>query len=67
MTDRWLSLEETAIYLGVSKDTIYAYVSDGNIPKSRIGRLWKFKKSELDRWVKSGLASDVYNMNKKGS
>ena len=51
MTDRWLSVEEIAEYLGVSKDTVYAWISKRNMPAHRIGRLWKFKSEEVDEWV----------------
>ena len=58
MTDRWLSVEEIAEYLGVSKDTVYAWISKREMPAHRIGRLWKFKAHEIDVWVRSGGASD---------
>ena len=58
MDDRWLSVEEIAEYLGVSKDTIYAWISLKEMPAHRLGRLWKFKREEVDLWVKSGGASD---------
>ena len=51
MTDRWLSVEEIAEYLGVSKDTVYAWIAKRNMPAHRIGRLWKFKSEEVDGWV----------------
>lgn len=43
MSFRWLSVEEIAEYLGVSKDTVYAWISKRNMPAHRIGRFWKFK------------------------
>lgn len=58
MTDRWLSVEEIAEYLGVSKDTVYAWITKREMPAHRIGRLWKFKAHEVDEWVRSGGASD---------
>jgi excisionase family DNA binding protein len=58
MDDRWLSVEEISEYLGVSKDTIYTWIDAKGIPAHRLGRLWKFKKDEVDAWVKSGGASD---------
>jgi len=58
MSDRWLSVEEIAEYLGVSKDTIYAWINKRNMPAHRIGRLWKFKASEIDEWVRSGGAAE---------
>jgi excisionase family DNA binding protein len=58
MTARWLSVEEIAEYLGVSKDTVYAWISKRNMPAHRIGRLWKFKSEEVDEWVRSGGAAE---------
>jgi len=59
MSDRWLSVEEIAEYLGVSKDTVYAWISKRNMPAHRIGRLWKFKTEEVDEWVRSGGAAEA--------
>ena len=58
MDDRWLSVDEIAEYLGVSKDTVYTWVSSKGMPGQRVGRFWKFKKDEIDDWVRSGGASD---------
>ena len=57
VTEKWSSLEETAEYLGVTKDTIRSWIRKGNIPAHKIGRLWKFKFSEVDEWVKSGKSA----------
>ena len=56
-TEKWSSLEETADYLGVTKDTIRNWIKKTDIPAHKIGRLWKFKISELDEWVKSGKSA----------
>ena len=48
MSDRWLSVEEIAEYLGISKDTVYAWINKRNMPAHRIGRFWKFKSEEVD-------------------
>ena len=52
--DRWLSVEEITEYLGVSRDTIYSWLSKKGLPGHRIGRLWKFKRDEVDEWVRAG-------------
>jgi len=56
MEDRWLSVEKIAEYLGVSKDTVYTWISTKSMPAHRLGRLWKFKRDEVDAWVRSGGA-----------
>ena len=56
--DRWIGIEEAADYLSVNKDTIRNWIKKGNgIPAHKIGKLWKFKKSELDNWTKSGKSA----------
>lgn len=61
MDDKWLSADEIAEYLGISKDTVYAWISNRKLPGHRIGRFWKFKRSEVDVWVRSGEAADDGN------
>ena len=57
MEDRWLSLKEIAGYLGARRETIYKWIERG-MPGHRIGKLWKFKQSEVDEWIKSGKAAE---------
>jgi len=59
MDDRWLSVEEIAEYLGVSKDAVYSWVSTKGMPGHRVGRFWKFKRDEVDEWVRAGGASTL--------
>lgn len=58
MSDRWVSVEEIAEYLGVSKDTVYGWIAKKDMPAHKVGRLWKFKANEVDDWVRNGKASD---------
>ena len=57
LIDKWYGLEETAEYLGVTKDTIRNWIKKTDIPAHKIGRLWKFKLAEVDEWVKSGKSA----------
>ncbi|MEA1934482.1 MAG: helix-turn-helix domain-containing protein [Thermodesulfobacteriota bacterium] len=56
MDDRWLSVYEIAEYLGIKRDTAYKWISEKHMPAHKVGRLWKFKKKEIDEGVKSGSA-----------
>lgn len=51
MTESWVSLDEVAKHLGVAKDSVYRWIDGRGLPAHKIGRLWKFKLSEVDRWV----------------
>lgn len=55
--DRWLSVDEICKYLGVSSDTVYRWIDRFGMPSHRMGRLWKFKKDQVDAWVEAGGAS----------
>ena len=56
--ERWYSLKEMMEHLGVSRETILAWIAKRGMPASKVGRLWKFKKTEVDEWIKSGGAAD---------
>ena len=58
LEDRWLSVDEIGEYLGIKRDTVYKWISEKGMPAHKIGRLWKFKKDEVDTWVRDGKASD---------
>lgn len=58
MEDRWLSVEEIATYLGVTRDSVYRWVDNKNMPGHRVGRRWKFRREEVDEWVRSGGADE---------
>ncbi len=54
----WVSLDNIAKHMGVSRDTIYRAIEKRGLPAHKIGRLWKFKVSEVDVWVRDGNAAD---------
>jgi excisionase family DNA binding protein len=58
MNSRWLSVQEIAVHLGASRDTVYRWIEDRKLPAHRIGRCWKFKLDEVDEWVRAGKAAD---------
>ena len=53
----WVSLDEIAEHLGVSRDTVYRWIDRG-LPAHKLGRLWKFKVSEVDEWLRAGKAQE---------
>lgn len=58
MDNRWLSIEEIGDYLGLKRDSIYKMINGREMPAHKIGRSWKFKRDEVDEWVKSGKAGE---------
>ena len=58
MEDRWLSVDEIAAYVGIKRDTVYKWIADKRMPAHKVGRLWKFRKEEVDDWVRQDKAAD---------
>ena len=53
MENRWLPVEETCEYLGISLDTGYIWLRKKALPDHKIRRPWKFKRTEADVWARS--------------
>ena len=58
MQERWLSVEEIAGHLGVNPETIYKWIERKKLPAHKVGRLWKFKVSQVDEWVQEGKTAE---------
>lgn len=59
ISDNRINIEEVAEYLGVKPVTVRTWIKKKNgIPAHKIGKQWKFKKSELDEWVLSGKSAE---------
>ena len=59
MDDVILTIEEVAKYLRVSERTVYVWAQKGEIPAGNIGTVWRFKKSEIEKWVNERLSSNI--------
>lgn len=57
--EKWSTLKEVQEYLGVRRETILQWIAKRNMPAYKVGRLWKFKLSEVDEWIRSGGANDA--------
>lgn len=58
MEERWLSVKEIATHIGVGPDTVYKLISRKRLPAHKLGKLWKFRTTEVDEWIKNGHATD---------
>ncbi|MGI6525356.1 MAG: helix-turn-helix domain-containing protein [Bdellovibrionota bacterium] len=56
--EQWVSVEQIAEHLGVKSFTIYKWLERKNMPAHKVGRLWRFKISEVDQWVRDGGAAE---------
>ena len=56
--ENWSTLKEIQEHLGVGRETVLQWIAKRNLPAYKVGRLWKFKISEVDEWVRSGGADE---------
>lgn len=52
-----LTLDEVAAYLKAGKKTVYRLVQQGQIPGFKLGGTWRFRRTELDRWIAAQIAN----------
>ena len=57
MSEPWLSADDIASHLGVTKETVCTWSAEKGMPAHKIGRLWKFQASEVDDWDRGGGAA----------
>lgn len=53
--DEILTLDEVAAYLKAGKRTVYRLTQKGEIPAFKLGGTWRFRRSELDRWIAESI------------
>jgi len=53
----FLTTDDVLGYLRVTPRTIYRLIRDGELPAVRIGRQWRFRRSDLDAWLERQRAS----------
>jgi excisionase family DNA binding protein len=51
--EAFLTTEEVLEYLQVNLRTVYRLIKAGKIPAVRVGRQWRFRKSDIDAWLDS--------------
>lgn len=53
MNECMMSVNDVRDFLGISKNHVYKLAQEGKIPCYKCGKVWRFKPSELERWLKS--------------
>jgi len=54
LDEPWVGVAEVAAHLAVGRDSIYRWIESRGLPAHRVGRLFRFKLSEIDGWVREG-------------
>ena len=68
--EQLVNVDQLAGYLGVKESTVYQWVHEGKLPNYKVGKLVKFRISEVEDWLKSrhrkGRTDPVYDPWKQG-
>jgi excisionase family DNA binding protein len=51
-----MNVRQASAYLGISPDTLYRYITEGEIPAFKLGNRWKLRKTILDRWMERKMS-----------
>lgn len=55
----WLTVEDLAKYLKVSKILIYQWLQQNKIPATKMGRMWRFNQQIIDQWLLSNQTKSI--------
>lgn len=56
----WMTAEETTKYLGIGKSKLYELAQAGEIPRHKVGKVWKFHRDDLDAWVRASRSIEEF-------
>jgi len=51
MREKLLTIKDIAKYLKLNEATVYLWAQEGKLPAIKIGRFWRFKKEDIDKWL----------------
>jgi len=53
-----LTMDDLAIYLKISKSSLYKLAQEGKLPGQKVGKHWRFHKDAVDQWLKLDALAD---------
>ena len=54
--DEIMTVEEVAKYLRLKPQTVYKWAQQGDIPATKLGKEWRFRRKILDEWIDASIA-----------
>ena len=54
-TDTLMGIKEVAAYLKINQATAYHWAQSGRLPGIKIGRIWRFRREDIDAWLDDNL------------
>ena len=54
-TPEVMTIDDLAVYLQVSKSSLYKLAQEGRVPGQKVGRHWRFLRTTIDRWLSDDI------------
>lgn len=67
MTPDLLTTQQVQAMLRVDRTTIYRMVEDGRLPGIRVGKQWRFRRTEIEQWLKGSAANTMTPVQPEGN
>lgn len=55
--ENYICIDDAAVFLDIKPVTLRKWIKEKDVPAHKIGKQWKFKRSELEDWVRSGKSA----------
>jgi len=65
MAEEILTLKEVAVYLKLAEKTAYKLAAEGKLPGFKVGGSWRFKQTDIERWIEEKKTSSKDNNDKR--
>jgi excisionase family DNA binding protein len=59
LLDEILTIDEVPTYLKAGKRTVYRLAANGKLPAFKLGRTWRFRRGDLDRWIAGRIGNTM--------
>ena len=60
-----MTTKELAKYLRLHQITICKFAAEGKIPAVRVGKVWRFDREAIDKWIGKGQSKGMPKRRKK--
>lgn len=57
--DEILTIDEVAAFLKAGKRTVYRLAASGKLPAFKLGGTWRFRRSDLDKWIANRIGKST--------
>ena len=54
-----MDINELAEYLKLEKQTLYNWLHQHRLPAIKVGRLWRFDREKVDKWLQANSVEPV--------